>query len=168
MVHIARLKRIVLVSIAFLIGLVFSAAYASFNAFELQKPLGIFGLSDEKNSPSDRIKDYNILANDEKIVVYVHDPYLAKFTDTHSMEPVLDKKSTGIEITPKSDSEIKVGDIISYKPMDSEDVIIHRVVKIGKDSEGWYAVAKGDNNPSNDPGKIRFSQVKRILVGILY
>ena len=71
-------------------------------------------------------------------------------------------------IIPKSSDEIKIGDIISYGTHYNDDIIIHRVTKIGKDAEGWYAIAKGDNNAISDPEKIRFSQVKRILVGILY
>ena len=99
---------------------------------------------------------------------YLKEPYLAKFTDTHSMEPTLGSKTTGLEIVPASNDEIKAGDIISYKSAQSDDVIIHRVIKTDYDSNGWYAITKGDNNNDNDPEKIRFAQVKRILVGLLY
>ena len=162
-------KKIVLVAIAaFLLGILSAIIYTNLPVLDLQKPLDLFGSDNEKSSPSDKVKDYNILAFDDKIVMYIKDPYLARFTNTHSMEPLINEKSTGLEIAPKSSSEIKIGDIISYNPKNSDDAIIHRVVKIGQDSEGWYALAKGDNNPSNDPEKIRFGQVKRVLVGILY
>lgn len=133
----------------------------------LEKPAGLLGENLPKDSPADRLKDYSIKIYDDKITVFVKNPYLAKFTDTHSMEPVLGSKSTGIEIIPGSESDIKEGDIVSYAGS-ADEVIIHRVIKIGNDAEGWYAITKGDNNTGNDPGKIRFNQIKRILVGILY
>jgi uncharacterized protein (UPF0248 family) len=46
--------------------------------------------------------------------------------------------------------------------------IIHRVVKIGQDSEGWYAILKGDNLSQEDPEKVRFDQVQRVVVAIIY
>lgn len=162
-----RLIAVVLV-ISFTAGWIISDLYASFSEFDLQKPLSMFDLSGGKSSPADRIRDYNIKAFDDKVVIYLNDPYLAKFADTHSMEPVLDSKSTGIEITPKSSHEIKAGDVISYTSAGNDDVIIHRVAKTGYDSDGWYAIARGDNNPANDPEKVRFGHVKRILVGVLY
>jgi hypothetical protein len=33
---------------------------------------------------------------------------------------------------------------------------------------GWYAIMKGDNLSYSDPGKIRFDQVQRVVIGILY
>ena len=153
---------------SFLVGFIIGAFYTAFPVIDLQKPLGIFDSSSAKSSPSDRVKFHDIKVYDDKIIINVNGPYLAKFADTHSMEPVLDKKSTGLEIVPKSGKEIKVGDIISYASQYSDDIIIHRVIKIEYDSEGWYAITKGDNNTNNDPEKVRFSQVKRILVGIIY
>ena len=48
------------------------------------------------------------------------------------------------------------------------DVVIHRVKEIGKDIEGWYLKAKGDNNEREDPERIRFSQIDRVVVAIIY
>jgi hypothetical protein len=39
---------------------------------------------------------------------------------------------------------------------------------MGYDKEGWYAVTKGDNTGMNDPDKVRFEQIKFVLVGVLY
>lgn len=172
MVSIAKSLALLIVIIAacsFIVGSIAGASYkGSIQIADFQKPLGLIGLGSEKNSPQDRIKDYNIRAYDDRIIVFINNPYLAKFADTHSMEPLLDKKSTGIEIVPKSSAEIKIGDVISYKSMYDGDIVIHRVAKIGNDPEGWYAVARGDNNQADDSEKIRFSEVKRILVGVLY
>ena len=80
------------------------------------------------------------------------------------MEPVLNKNSISLEIEPLI-YEIDVGDIISYKHEGL--IIIHRVVSIGDDGE-WFAITKGDNNLEIDPYKVRFENVKGLVVGILY
>ena len=152
---------IIIISLIIVVSLSFFLGRSSPNI----TGLAILEPNSENTTPSDRIKDNSIRAFENRIVIYINDSYLANFTDTHSMEPVLDKKSTGIEVVPDSSNEIRVGDIISYT--NNNEIIIHRVVKIGYDPE-WYAITKGDNNPTNDPERVRFNQVKRILVGILY
>jgi Fe-S-cluster formation regulator IscX/YfhJ len=42
------------------------------------------------------------------------------------------------------------------------------VIETGEDSNGWYAIFKGDNNPIRDPSKVRFSQIRRIVVAVIY
>ena len=167
-VIISGISPMAIVFASFVLGLIIGAAISGFPVLDLQKPLGLFKSGSENSSPHDRIKDYNVRVFDDRVVVYINDPYLARFADTHSMEPLLDARSTGIEIVPVSSDEIKVGDVISYQSGYSDDTVIHRVVDISKDSEGWFAITKGDNNQDNDPEKIRFGQVKRILVGLLY
>lgn len=44
---------------------------------------------------------------------------------------------------------------------------MHRVVEIGEDEQGWFAITKGDNNEEVDPGKRRFQDIKRITVGVI-
>ena len=163
-----KLSLAIAVLIGFVIGWLGSIANYNMQIFDLQKPMDVFKANDAKRLPGDRIKDYSVKAYDNRVVIFIDNPYLARFTDTHSMEPVLGRRSTGLEIVPKSHSEIKEGDIISYQPSDSDDIIIHRVIKTGTDEKGWYAATKGDNNPNLDPEKVRFSQVKRILVGLVY
>jgi len=63
---------------------------------------------------------------------------------------------------------ISVGDIVAYESKYKDGVIAHRVVEIGSDSSGWYARIKGDNNDYVDPGKVRFEQIKRIVVAVIY
>ncbi|MFC1775101.1 hypothetical protein ACFLZN_02180 [Nanoarchaeota archaeon] len=124
------------------------------------------GVSPEKPSPSNWIPEENIYVYDDRVVFYIDTPKWARFPDTNSMDPILDETSNAIQIVPTSPSQIKIGDIVSY---DSPyGVIIHRVVDMGNDAEGWYAIVKGDNNPLRDPGKVRFEQVKRVLVAVIY
>ena len=84
------------------------------------------------------------------------------------MDPFIDAEANSFEIKPGNESDIKVGDIISYKPSDYSGMIVHRVIKIGMDEQGWYATVKGDNLKSPDPDKVRFSQINGVLVGIIY
>ena len=84
------------------------------------------------------------------------------------MVPVLDKGANAIHKVPDSPSEIQIGDIVAYKSKYAEGTLIHRVVDIGADDKGVYYRLKGDNNPERDPGKVRFSQVERVLVAIIY
>ena len=164
MVKVRSVKLVLVLIASFMLG-VFLDSYINLTPLQLENPASLFS-SSEKSSPFNRIQESNIRLYDDKIVIYLKEPYLAKFTDTHSMEPVLDKNSNAIEIVPASSSDIKVGDIISYEK--DNEVIIHRVVKIDKDEEGWYAITKGDNSQINDEGKVRFNHVKRILVGVIY
>jgi hypothetical protein len=122
----------------------------------------------EVASPSDRIPEDLILVTNDKVVLNIRGAEWASFTDTNSMDPVIDAGAHAIEIVPKSEDDIQVGDIVAYQSEYAEGTIIHRVVFKGQDDKGTYFVLKGDNNPINDPGKIRFEQIKRVVVAIIY
>ncbi len=124
------------------------------------------GRSAEQLSPADHIQESQIKVYKDKIELDVQNAIWSKFTNTNSMDPFLDEGANGIEIVPTSEEQIHVGDIISYESKDN--IIIHRVVKIGQDEQGTYFIVKGDNNPVQDPEKVRFNQIKGILVGIIY
>ncbi len=125
-----------------------------------------FTAAAERFSPSNHINENQIQVYDEFAVVRVPNLLWAKFTDTNSMDPVLDKEANAFETKPKNPDDIHVGDIISYSFGDI--LVIHRVIRTGNDENGWYAIVKGDNNPSTDPEPVRFSQVHGVVVGILY
>lgn len=120
----------------------------------------------ERVSPSNHLKEKQIQVYDNFVVIQADNLFWAKFTDTNSMDPLIDKDTNSLEVKPKSSDDIKVGDIVSYSFYDS--IIIHRVIRIGEDKSGWYAVAKGDNNPEPDPEFVRFSQINGVVIGILY
>jgi hypothetical protein len=124
----------------------------------------------EKPSPTDRfrLEDVHVTASRVTIDGISGRRFeTAVFTNTNSMDPLIDEGSQALQIVPLSEKDIAVGDIISYDS-GQYGVIIHRVVKIDKDDQGWYAIAKGDNNPVADPFKVRFKQIRRVLVGVLY
>jgi hypothetical protein len=122
----------------------------------------------ERASPTDRIKESQIHVMDNSVVIEIENPEWSKFTDTNSMDPVLDSGANAIHIVPKSESEINVGDIVAYESEYTEGTLIHRIIEINKDEEGTFYTLKGDNNPEPDPGRVRFSQIKRVLVAIIY
>jgi hypothetical protein len=125
-----------------------------------------FAGDNERNSPKDRIKEEQIHVYDDQIVIDLKDASWSSFVDTNSMDPMFDKGANGIEVEPKSAYDIKVGDVISYEYQGS--VIAHRVLKVEEDNNGLYYITKGDNNIIKDPIKVRFSQVRGVLVGLIY
>ncbi len=122
----------------------------------------------EKPSPGDWIKKDQIKVYKDKIVIELPNAEWAEFTDTNSMDPFFDSESNSIELKPQSASQLRIGDIISYNTSLSDNIIVHRIVEINADSDGWYVIAKGDNNARPDPEKIRFDQVQGVLVAVLY
>jgi len=119
-----------------------------------------------KTMPKHRINESQIKVYPTGVQIDVKNPEWSTFTPTKSMVPFLDQGSYAIQIVPQSPSDLQIGDIISYQY--GSDIIIHRIIRTGNDSEGWYAIVKGDNNNQPDPFKVRFSQVKRVLVAIIY
>jgi hypothetical protein len=135
---------------------------------------GILGVLDlggpkDKASPADFVNESDIHVYDSSFNVDgLKGLYWARFTCTKSMDPVFDCGNYAIEKTLVSTDDIHVGDIVSYRSDYADGVIIHRVVEIGNDSDGWYCRFKGDNNPTDDPGKVRFDQLNGVVVAIIY
>jgi signal peptidase I len=154
----------------FMLGFLASNIYAKMT---MTVPTQIEKPSDDKTtdivpSPNDWIQEKQILVYSQQIVLDLKDAQWATFTDTHSMEPVLSSRANAIEIVPESPDQIKVGDIVSYVSDYADGYIIHRVIYKGTDDDGVYFIMKGDNNPDPDPGRIRFDQIQRVVVAIVY
>lgn len=113
----------------------------------------------------ERVNVSEIQLEPDRLVINIHNLSVSRYANTTSMIPFITENSTGITIAPQSPGEIKVGDIITYEK--GIILIVHRVIEVGDDDEGWYCIVKGDNTQKAD-GKIRFNQIKSILVGILY
>ncbi len=169
---IQKLRLFVLFMIVFSLGWVLNSVITNFVYYDSEKavPLSFspWISSPERQSPSDHIKEEQIHVYDDRIVLDITDATWASFTDTNSMDPYLDAESNSIEIKPKSVVDIEEGDIISYHSGITGDLVVHRVIRKGIDSNGTYFIVQGDNNPSRDPEKIRFNQVHGVLVGIIY
>lgn len=126
----------------------------------------IEGRGVEKLSPADHVAESQIKVYKNKIELDIQNAIWSKFTDTNSMDPLLDAGSNGLEIVPENAEQINLGDIVSYESKDG--IIVHRVIEINKDENGTYFILKGDNNPEQDPGKVRFEQIKGVVVGVIY
>jgi hypothetical protein len=129
----------------------------------------------DRLSPSDTIKEsqiklYEDLEKKENFLELrlPQGAVWTEYTATKSMDPVFDKGANGIEIPVTSESQLKEGDIVSYKSSWNETLIVHRIIKIGEDEKGKYYTLKGDNNETADPGKIRIGDIKYKLVAIIY
>ncbi len=117
-------------------------------------------------TPSSFIEQDDVRVFQNHVTLNVPGVKWAKFEDTGSMLPVINKDSYALQVEPACPNEISVGDIVSYKK--DNRVIIHRVVHKDEDEEGAYFVLKGDNNPVNDPGRVRCDQIDRKVIAILY
>ena len=122
----------------------------------------------EKNSPYDRIKEDQIKVYDGLIIMHINGSEMVSLENTNSMDPLIDENSNIIQIKPKSPEDIHEGDIVSYHDSYTEKIILHRVVAIGEDIEGKFFILKGDNVDSVDPVKVRFGQIKGVLVAVVY
>ncbi len=144
-----------------ILSLIFVAGFASHDLYMnyFESPMDVQG-------PHQRILDHQVEIQPDRVVLHLPNVQFAGFTATHSMDPVIDSDSNALEIVPQTENDIHVGDIVSYRY--KEDILIHRVIDVKKDEQGTYYTMKGDNNPSPDPIKVRFGQIQRVLVAILY
>jgi hypothetical protein len=158
-----------IVTFVFMLGFLTSNIYADIST-NTETPSSMLddNRTDEIPSPSKWIGETQIGVYSQRVILDIDDPQWAVFTDTHSMEPVISSRSYAIEIVPESEDQINVGDIVSYESKYSDGTIIHRVIEKGYDSQGVYFMLKGDNNPTPDPGRVRFEQIKRVVVAIIY
>ena len=149
--------------ITFLLG--FLSCVAIFISISLsgnEIPLGL-GISNP--SPSNWISEEDIILLKDKIIININNAELSYYSPTGSMRPTLDEGANGIRITPTNSDDINIGDIISFNR--DGILIVHRVIGKGYDENGLYFITKGDNNNFSD-GKVRFSDIKYITIGILY
>ncbi len=153
-----------IIILVFAIGWVSNSLYTEAASSEI--PFGDF--SKDKPSPKDWITKDKIHVYEDKIIIDIQGAEWAEFEDTNSMDPIIDSSANSIELKPKDSTQLQMGDIVSYKSTYSDGIIIHRIIEIGHDNDGWYAIMKGDNNSRQDPGKVRFDQIQGVLVGILY
>lgn len=162
-------RRLILMTLV-LIMMVLSFYLGTLYSFQSVPAIGTKSLLNgsrciERISPKIRINLSEVHLYKNKIVIDVNNPSYATFTDTNSMDPVLDAGMIGLKITPKSSKDIYIGDIITFKKGDS--LICHRVVELGEDEKGWFARTKGDNTYP-DHGKLRWDSIKSVYIGVIY
>lgn len=120
----------------------------------------------EKQIP-DRIRVGDIIITTTQLVL--SGKYnLVEYKNTDSMLPLLDYGSTGIQIKVTEETELVIGDVVSYRIEDSESRVVHRIIDAGIDSQGVYYITKGDNVNEADSVRVRRSQIEKVLVGVLW
>jgi len=117
------------------------------------------------SEPGDFLINKDVLVYSDEIVVKIPNARLANYKDTGSMIPVLGAGMNGIIVSPESEEDINIGDIVSF--WKGGDIVVHRVVEKEVDALGTYFITKGDRNDFND-GKIRFEEIEGLLVGVIY
>lgn len=120
----------------------------------------------EQSSPSDWVQEDQIKVYDDHVKLAIPNAQWAAFTNTNSMDPFLDETAHALEIIPENPNQINVGDVVAYKFKSS--TYIHRVIEKDTDTEGFYYVVKGDNNPSPDPVKVRFKDITGVVIAVIY
>lgn len=120
------------------------------------------------HTPSHWINQTNIEVYTDKVIIRIDNPQWATFAPTGSMRPVLDSTAHAIQITPQHPNQLSIGDIISFRITPHSPIVIHRIIEIGHDTHGWFAITKGDNNPTPDAHKVRFHHIDRVLIAIIY
>jgi len=150
------------------IELSFLVLILAFIVFLFLYSTGITGFSvsnDNQNAPYDFLSNDNIMVFNNSLTINLSNYTLVRFEGTGSMLPVLSESSTGVGIIPGSAKDVHVGDIINFES--DKGIIVHRVIEIGDDELGTYFVTKGDNNNVGD-GKVRFFQIRSVLVAVIY
>jgi len=166
-----NLNKTLVFGMIFLFGFLSANLLSFYFVYGLENPFPVnfsglgFSSADTNQAPFDFVKENQIEVYDNKVVINVDGASISKYAATGSMKPTLDENSNGIRIIPKSEEEIHLGDIITFEQ--DENLIIHRVVEKGTDSEGIYFITKGDNNTIND-GKIRFKDIRYVTIGIIW
>ncbi len=152
----------------FLLGF-FSCAFLSYIVFIVSNPLLFTGLvigeESTPRAPQSRISNEEILILEDKIILSIENTTLVSYEDSDSMSPLLNNQTKGIRIKPGSESELFVGDIISFR--ENGRLIVHRIIEIGMDVNGTYFVTRGDNSSFLDR-KIRFNEIEYVTIGILW
>ncbi|MBR9692434.1 signal peptidase I [Candidatus Woesearchaeota archaeon] len=173
-----KLKNLILIIAVFAFGIMagnaFSGAFSSpvyDDGYEFPSQIysGLTGRAIERPGPTDTVPERDIEVYNDKVIISIKDAIYAKFTDTNSMDPVIDAGANAIEVKPKTADDVQEGDIIAYKNSCAGDgTIIHRVIKQGADDLGIYWLTKGDNNPKVDPCKVRLDEITGKVVAIIY
>ncbi len=163
---VINIEDILKVGIIFLFGFLSANLLSYYLFYGIENPFSNgFNFSSVNTAPHDSIKENQIEIQSDRIIIYVNGASISRYAATGSMKPTLDENANGIRIVPKTEEDIDVGDIITFK--EGDDLIVHRVIEKGTDNEGIYFITKGDNNTMSD-GKVRFKDIKYITVALIF
>ena len=95
-------------------------------------------------------------------------PAIITVSAGRSMVPVAEAGSIFLATTCFTQTDIRVGDIVIYKPLGVGELLAHQVVKLGQDSQGWFAWVQGTNNAEPDVFPVRWANIQALAVGVLW
>ena len=135
----------------------------------------------------------NCIPTNEGFLCRGNDFIYTDFLPTGSMFPLFTKGHLGVYTTDFDVEDLQVGDIVIVRrPRNFLDEIndklycwlmgieelcdyssdyeeyAHRIIFIGHDSNGWFAVTKGDTNPLPDFFMVREENVVAVMIAIIY
>jgi hypothetical protein len=108
------------------------------------------------------------LIEESAILISFLDPencvMLGNIAFTGSMRPAMHGGHTTIETTCFSNSDLQLGDIISYVNHEEDIAIIHQIIEIRPEG----VIAKDINNEVADPGVILWDDIISLVIAIVY
>ena len=128
-------------------------------------PLGTGLTISSTSSPSDRLNESDITLTQSRVCLDIPNATISSYAATGSMGPFINENANGIRIVPQNESEIQIGDIISFRRYGQ--LIVHRVTKIATDENGIYFITRGDANLATD-GKVRFDEIEYVTIGVIW
>ncbi len=146
--------------------LIFIIGFSTASLFSEVEKRTAFGGTIDRDNPSDFITADEIHLYNDKLVIEKEGLKYAAVEDTKSMEPLLSSNSHTIETKPDIE-KLGKGDIISFYDASTGKTIVHSIVEISVDEQGWFARTKGYNTDFTDEWKVRFGDIKGVVVGVL-
>lgn len=153
--------------IVFIVGWFANSIYSEVFTFE-EIPKAVDKI--DNVAPGDHVKEKDVEVYDDKIVLNM--PFKDKkygwsrYAASGSMKPTLKEGHNGLEILKPDLEDINEGDILSYRF--GKEIIVHRIVKLGYDDKGWYAITKGDANQKEDPYLVREDQIEALTIALVF
>ena len=121
------------------------------------------------SSPRDIIPHKNIkyLPHTNTILIEDIEPdvWITGIQDTNSMLGLMDIGHTVLLTNSFDRDDLKVGDVIVYQ---SNQQVIHRIIKITVDDKGRLYTLKGDSNKTADPYLVRNEHINWLMFGVIY
>ena len=123
------------------------------------------------NMPSPRVPikwDDIIIQNNDTVTVKLL-PHVVKTTvqNTNSMEALLDANHIVILSNNQVYKDaLKLGSIVVW--LSSPSNIIHSIVEIGEDEQGWYCYTQGANIDSRDTVKVRKVNIDWVALMVIW
>ncbi len=115
----------------------------------------------ERPSPKIRIKPEPVhIAGGTLTVTGLSGCFIAAIAPTNSLDPCIDDGMLVVLDPNVNVTDLICGDIIWYETPNYQ--AIHRIIEIGNDESGWWALCRGDNNPRDDGIKVRSHEIRGV------